>query len=332
MMENKKERNQDEIDLFHLANQLWVNKKTIIIFIIVFIFMGCVYLVFAKPKWTSQALISLPEIGQLSNYPTAVSLSLNSADNMGTYDMSLPTKVFNLFLANVDADIVKDKSNTPLSISKPKDANYYILSLSASNAKLAQLELTEWLNFLNKKTQSRLYQAIWQSLEQRKSQLLQQIKAFETSAKDKKQQRLTLLESALKIAQDTQLNVNEIKQLPNIIPDDALFMMGAPALNALIQQEKEWPLTFDPRYFDTQVQLSLISSFQLKEQGFDAINIISPPSLALHRESPKVTLILVLSIMLGGVVGVGYVLLRQTFITMKSEYHPKRDDKKGNPE
>lgn len=301
----------DEIDLIQIAHQLWANKRTILIITLLFLMMGCSYLAFSKPKWVSEAMISLPEVGQLANYPEAINLNLPKREPLNEKEFS--SIIFNRYLANVDAYIAKEKALSPVNITKSKESSYYVVSFSAMTAKTAQLKLTDLLEALNQQTRLALYRSASQALDNRKQAVQQQLDALEKTAKIKQQQHVVLLENALQIAKDTKVNINEIKQLPDIIPDEALFMMGVPALEGLIKQEQNWPLQLSDEYYDNQVWLTRLSSFRLDDRYFQAFTLVSPASLATHRTSPKATLVMVLSVILGVLVGGSYVLAREAF-------------------
>ncbi len=54
----------EQIDLIDLLVQLWRGKMTIIISVIVAIALAIGYLVVAKEKWTSTAIVTQPDVGK----------------------------------------------------------------------------------------------------------------------------------------------------------------------------------------------------------------------------------------------------------------------------
>lgn len=323
-----KNDNHDDIDLFQLVHQLWQNKKTLLIITAFFFMAGCAYLVFAKSKWVSEAIISPPDIGQLANYPEAINLNLPRT--VSPNEKELTTTAFNRYLANIEAYIAQEKATSPVSLTKSKETGNYVISFSAEKAKTAQRELTDLLAELNQQTRATLYRTATQALDTRRHAVQQRLQAQEAIAKRKQQQRVVLLENALQIAKETRLNVNDIKQLPSIIPDEALFMMGVPALEALLKQERDWPLQLSDEYYDDQEWFTLLSNFRLDERYFQAFTLVSPPSLAVHRSSPKVALVMVLSVILGGIVGSAYVLAREALSAnaLRLSVKPKNKESK----
>lgn len=62
----------EQIDLIDLLMQLWRGKVTIIICIVVAIALAVGYLAVAKEKWTSIAIVTQPDAGQLASYNNAM--------------------------------------------------------------------------------------------------------------------------------------------------------------------------------------------------------------------------------------------------------------------
>ena len=56
----------EQIDLIDLLVQLWRGKMTIIISVIVAIALAIGYLAVAKEKWTSTAIVTQPDVGQIA--------------------------------------------------------------------------------------------------------------------------------------------------------------------------------------------------------------------------------------------------------------------------
>lgn len=64
----------EQIDLIDLLVQLWRGKMTIIISVIVAIATAIGYLAVAKEKWTSTAIITQPDVGQIAGYNNAMNV------------------------------------------------------------------------------------------------------------------------------------------------------------------------------------------------------------------------------------------------------------------
>lgn len=64
----------EQIDLIDLLVQLWCGKMTIIISVIVAIALAIGYLAVAKEKWTSTAIVTQPDVGQIAGYTNAMNV------------------------------------------------------------------------------------------------------------------------------------------------------------------------------------------------------------------------------------------------------------------
>lgn len=58
----------EQIDLIELLLQLWRGKMTIIVAVIIAILLAVGYLMIAKEKWTSTAIITQPDAAQVATY------------------------------------------------------------------------------------------------------------------------------------------------------------------------------------------------------------------------------------------------------------------------
>lgn len=60
----------EQIDLIELLLQLWRGKMTIIVAVVIAILLAVGYLMIAKEKWTSTAIITQPDAAQVAPIPT----------------------------------------------------------------------------------------------------------------------------------------------------------------------------------------------------------------------------------------------------------------------
>lgn len=111
-------------DFFHFAMQLWLNKKSLLLMMELFIFIGGSYLTMLKPIWAFESVIALPELNALSHY------------NENVNDQLL--EPVTLYLSRNDDYAALEKFDSKISAMESKEASYSILSCSTSNVKLAQ--------------------------------------------------------------------------------------------------------------------------------------------------------------------------------------------------
>ncbi|MEC3939822.1 Wzz/FepE/Etk N-terminal domain-containing protein, partial [Leclercia adecarboxylata] len=64
----------EQIDLIDLLMQLWRGKWLIAAFVAITLILAGVYLVIAKEKWTSTAIITQPDAAQIGSYSNALNI------------------------------------------------------------------------------------------------------------------------------------------------------------------------------------------------------------------------------------------------------------------
>ncbi|WP_080737091.1 Wzz/FepE/Etk N-terminal domain-containing protein [Hafnia alvei] len=213
-MSLEQKNSTDEIDLLDLLLQLWTGKKTIITTVCIAIVLAIGYLAVAKEKWTSTAIITPPQLGQLADYPTAVAV----IDPSNSKDIS--NDVFANFVSRISAETLTFLPETPLDI-KPTNSgrnDSYTVSFSAETAKDAQKSLVAVLNKVNKQTSSSYYSNAAKALEVRMQAINTALDAQIKTAQEKKARRLNALSEALKVAEAT----NTKSVTPSIVSEEGL--------------------------------------------------------------------------------------------------------------
>lgn len=300
-------KNNDEIELVEILNSIFKRKVTIIIFVVSFSILGYGYYYLSEPKWVSEIRISEPTLGQLSNYPQAVNLS--NSNNIDASNNIITSVVFDNFLMNLNALILSDKYKDFVKIDKSKEFGYYTLSLFAPSATQAQSELLDLYEQANFQTKNYLYSSVESMLEARILELNENINILEMQAKKIKNMRMDLLRESLKISRKLHVKDNQIKVVPQVIPDETLFMLGEDVLSSLLSSSSYLYLDLDNKYYDYKEWYLKIIGFELDSVYFQSANVISKPSLPKFKSNPKVGVVLVISILLGLLLGCVYVLL-----------------------
>ena len=307
-MSLEQKNSTDEIDLLDLLLQLWNGKKTIITTVCIAIVLAIGYLAVAKEKWTSTAIITPPQLGQLADYPTAVAV----IDPGNSKDIS--NDVFANFVSRVSAETLTFLPEKPLDI-KPTNSgssDSYTVSFSAETAKDAQKSLVAVLNKVNKQTSSSFYSNAAKALEVRMQAINTALDAQIKTAQEKKARRLNALSEALKVAEATNTKNVTVKEV-TALSDEMLFMLGEPALKTIIANETSWPLYLSDGYYSNRETLQALREIKLSDSGndkFEAFSFSQQPSLPVIKDAPKKSLILILSVLLGGLIGAGIVLCR----------------------
>lgn len=318
-MSLEKKSDTDEIDLLDLLVQLWKGKKTIIVSVCITTILAIGYIAVAKEKWTSTAIITPPQLGQLADYPTAVAV----IDPSNSKDIS--NDVFANFVSRVSAEALKFLPEKPLDIKQtnPGSKDSFTVSFSAETAKDAQKSLATVLNTVNKQTSSSFYSNAEKALEVRMQNINTALDAQVKTAQEKKARRLNALSEALKVAEATNTKSVSVKEVTGL-SDEMLFMLGEPALKTIIANETSWPLYLSDSYYSNRETLQALREIKLSDSGndkFEAFSFSQQPSLPIIKDAPKKSLILILSVLLGGLIGAGIVLCKGLIRNIK-EKHP----------
>ncbi len=174
----------------------------------------------------------------------------------------------------------------------------------------AQSELFNLYEQVNLKTKDYLYSSVESVLGARVLDLNENINILEIQAKKIKNMRMDLLRESLIISRKLNIKDNQIKIVQQFIPDEALFMLGEDVLSSLLSNSGYLYLYLDfgDKYYDYKEWHSKIIGFELDPVYFQSANVISKPSLPKFKSSPKIELILVISIFLGFILGCAYIL------------------------
>ncbi|MCE9884797.1 LPS O-antigen chain length determinant protein WzzB [Obesumbacterium proteus] len=316
-MSLEKKSDTDEIDLLDLLVQLWKGKKTIIVSVCITTILAVGYIAVAKEKWTSIAIITPPQLGQLADYPTAVAV----IDPSNSKDIS--NDVFANFVSRFSAETLKFLPEKPLDIkpTNPGSKDSFTVSFSAETAKDAQKSLATVLNTVNKQTSSSFYSNAEKALEVRMQAINTALDAQVKTAEEKKARRLNALSEALKVAEATNTKSVSVKEVTGL-SDEMLFMLGEPALKTIIANETSWPLYLSDSYYSNRETLQALREIKLSDSGndkFEAFSFSQQPSLPIIKDAPKKSLILILSVLLGGLIGAGIVLCKGLIRNIKEK-------------
>ncbi|MEN3753680.1 LPS O-antigen chain length determinant protein WzzB [Mangrovibacter sp. SLW1] len=301
----------DQIDLFDIIRQLWAGKKTIFISVVACIILAAIYAFTAQEKWTSTAIITLPDSGQVSAY--------TQAENV-LYPRSAPStrEIQNAFfkrfqggIAALSIQLQNQEEKEELSSEEmSKDQRDQIkISYVGLTSKDAQTKLNEYLKKVDSSIVTDVDGDLDANIKARTNELKDAISSLEKVAKQKKDDRLHILNQALIIAK--QSNIEE-PQLNNssVVTDDTLFSLGSNALTSMIDNYKNAPLPLDSDYYSTMQNLLSVESLNQNKRIISTFRYIMKPNLPIRKDSPKKAIILIISVLFGGVLGSGYVLTK----------------------
>lgn len=308
----------ESIDLIDFFLQLWKGKVTIFAFAVVAVILAVIYLFVAKEKWTSEAIITLPDSGQIANY--------NNSMNV-LYGTSAPTIVdvqerffgrLNSALSALSEQLDNQEKPEKLIIEESVKGQPVPLKISyvATSAGEAQKTLTNYIQQVNKRIVTELDDDLQTSINSKVEDLKVDLATKEKIAQEKKDKRLEILNQALLVAQQSNIK-NTLVQQAETLSEDTLFVLGSDALSATIKNEATRPLPLDESYFSARQTLLAINALKSKPDTTYAFRYVMKPSLPIRRDSPKKGLILVLGAVVGLILGSGVVLGRNVLRNYK---------------
>ncbi len=295
-------KKNEEIDLIELLLELWRGKITIVIVVMVSLICAGGYLYFAKEKWTSHAIITPPQLGQLHNYPTVAAL-------VGANQNNIISDIFGNYISRLSASAGSFEYKKFMTVKKEKDGSY-LVSFSSETPEIAQYMLNDVMRTVSDTTADRYYANIRNAQKEKVSAVESILQAQLKTANDKRMRYTKLLSEALGIAKSSDISRASVNYLKEI-PDDMLFLLGAPVLESMIQREADMPLQLTPEYYENKERLEVLNRVKLEEDDtFQAFSFSQAPTYPEIKDAPKKALILMLAVLSGGITGSGLVLVR----------------------
>ena len=117
------------------------------------------------------------------------------------------------------------------------------------------------------------------------------------------------IEQALMLAKECGNSSHQHSELSSL-NRNTMFMLGSNNLEILLASEKERSLIFPEKYYALAHEIELLESINMKKLNINSYSYLTKPSLPAFRDSPKKTLVFVLAILLGFMIGAGIVLGR----------------------
>ncbi|MES4612570.1 LPS O-antigen chain length determinant protein WzzB [Ewingella sp. CoE-038-23] len=300
----------DSIDIIELFMQLWRGKVTIIICVILALAIAITYLVVAKEKWTSEAIVTYPDSGQVANYTNAMGVLYNQNPAI----TEVQQRFFGRFNAAISAlsEQLDNQAEPEKLIIAPSTKDQPVpvkISYTASSAGDAQKTLTTYIQQINKRVVNELDDDLQSSINSKIGDLKEDLATKEKVAQEKKDKRLEILNQALIVAEQSNTKNTIVQQAENL-SEDTLFALGSDALSSIIKNEATRPLPLDGSYYDARQSLLAISALKSKPDSTYSFRYVMKPNLPIRRDSPQKGVILVLGALIGVILGAGVVLGR----------------------
>ncbi|MFG1172101.1 LPS O-antigen chain length determinant protein WzzB [Erwiniaceae bacterium CAU 1747] len=303
-----------ELDLLEIIVQLWAGKKIIIATIAVTVLLALAYVLLAKEKWTSKAIVTLPAAGQVANYNAALSVLYAQSPQDKPAIGDLQQQLFNRFGSSISAlSSELENLDEPLDLKVQEvikgSREPLRISFTAETAEKARQQLGEYIQRVNNEVVDDYGADIRRSLSVKTRELTDSLETQKQVALDKKQQRIDVIKQSLKIAQASDITQSQLRQA-EFLSDDTLYLLGTASLQAMIANEATKPLPLDGTYYDTQRSLLAMTHLKIQVDNLQSFRYIAAADLPIRRDSPKRALTLLLSVILGGIIGSGIVIGR----------------------
>ncbi len=301
----------EQIDLIDIFMQLWRSKWLIAAFIAVAVILAGLYVTFAKEKWTSTAVITMPDAGQIAGYTNAMTLIYGDTK---VENLEIQERVITRFSGAFSAlsETLKNQVEPEyLTIDTAVKGQPLPLKVTyqGDSAKNAQQVLAKYIQQVDEQIADELEQDLATNIKSRLTELQDSLTTQEKVAQEQKNLRIQQIAQALTFAKDSDVKQPQVQQAQDVT-QDTLFLLGSSALESMIKNEASRPLVFSPDYYRTRQNLLDIQRIKPDSENMHAYRYVMKPTEPLRRDSPKRALALVLAVLLGGIAGAGVVLTR----------------------
>jgi len=310
----------EQIDLIDLVIQLWRSKWTICTFVIIAIVLAGAYLLVAKEKWTSTAIVTQPDAAQIATYNNALNILYGTA---APSMLDVQTRVIGRFSASFSAlSQALENQETPEKLNiepavkgQPLPLNITYVSDTPEGA---QSQLAKFIQQVDEQTAKELGVDLKDNIKQQIAILKDSLDNQEKVSQEQKDLRIKQINEALKFAEAAKVTAPQIQQTQDVT-QETMFLLGSEALKSMIENEASRPLVFSPTYYQTKQNLLDIQNLDVNADTIHVYRYVMKPDLPVSRDSPKRTIIMIIAVLLGGILGSVVVLARNAL----RNYKPK---------
>ncbi|EHN8926217.1 LPS O-antigen chain length determinant protein WzzB [Enterobacter hormaechei] len=309
----------EQIDLLDLVLQLWRGKRVIATFIAVFIFLAGVYIIVAKEKWTSSAIISQPDAAQIATYSNALNILYGGA---APSMLDIQNRVIGRFNSSFSAlSQALENQELPEKLTIEPTVKGQSLPLSVSytgeSPEAAQKQLAQYIQQVDEQTAKELALDLKDNIKQQLATLNDSLENQEKVAQEQKDIRIKQLTEALKNSEAAKIVSPQIQQTQDVT-QETMFLLGSEALKSMIDNEASRPLVFSSMYYQTKQNILDIAGLKVDPATIHVYRYVMKPDLPVHIDSPKKSLALILAVLLGGMIGSCVVLVRNAMNNYRS--------------
>ena len=305
----KGSNNPEQLDLIDLLLQLWRGRKTIAMFTVALVLAAVIFIFVAPQKWTSTAVITMPDAGQITGYTTAINV-LNGSSTSDTTELQ---QRLSEALENQE-----DPEKLTIDLAVKGQALPLKLTYQGDSAENAQRTLAQYIQQVDEQIAQELNLDLGVNIKSRTTDLVSSLATQEKVAQEQKDLRLKQISQALIVAREANIKTPQVQQTQEVT-QDTLFLLGDEALESMIKNEASRPLVFPDSYYQQRKTLLDIARLKPDPTNMHSYRYVMKPTLPVWRDSPKRALTLILAVLLGLILGSGYVLTRNSL----RNYQPK---------
>ncbi|WP_421506704.1 Wzz/FepE/Etk N-terminal domain-containing protein [Erwinia rhapontici] len=314
-----------ELDLMEAAYKLWKGKWIVIGVIFISLACAIIYISLPRNKWISTAIVTQPDVGQVVYYSALLNRlypenkgilpggpAQDETDKAPSGDIQ--RQIFRRFIAiiNGEPDTVKihNRAFKVTTSTLDKQLPYPVkISLTADSASQAQQQLSRYIDEANKALLDQYIGDINSNIEIKITELKESLNIQQKIAMDRHEQYISELVQMRKVAVASGITESAVN--PQLgFSDKTLFLFGEKTLTAMIDNESAKTINYGPNYYDIQTQLLMLSQLKPKPQYMKTFNYVVSPDLPLQPAGSKKSLVLILAVILGAIVGSIIVIAR----------------------
>lgn len=310
----------EQLDLIDLVMQLWRSKGTILAFVVIAVMLAGAYLLIAKEKWTSTAIITQPDAAQIATYNNALNILYgNSAPSVTDVQTRVVSR-FNSAFSALSQTLDNQQEPEKLVIESAVKGQFLPLNVTyvGEDAESAQKQLAQYIQQVDEQTAKELSVDLKDNIKEQINTLNDSLDNQEKVAQEQKDLRIKQIVEALKNAQAAKITSSQIQQTQDVT-QETMFLLGTEALSSMVQNESSRPLVFSPAYYQTKQNLLDIQNLNVDPSTIHVYRYVMKPDLPIKRDSPKRALTMILAVLLGGIIGSCVVLVRNAL----RSYTPK---------
>ena len=255
----------EQIDLIDLVMQLWRGKLTIIVAVVIAIACAAGYLAVAKEKWTSTAIITQPDVGQIATYNNALNVLYGASAPKVTELQANVISRFSTSFSALAETLNNQEKPEKLSIEQSVKGQPLPLAVSyvGGSPEDAQRQLAEYIQQTDEKVAKELELDLVDNIKLQTTTLQDSLKTQEVVAQEQKDLRIKQIQEALRYAEQAGVIKPQIQQTQDVT-QDSMFLLGSDALKSMIEHESTRPLILSDNYFQTKQKLLDIENLKLE--------------------------------------------------------------------